>query len=142
VIVFRPLTRDDLTKIVEYEVNKLGKRLQPQGYTLQLDTVAKEFLIEKGYNPEYGARPLRRSIGQYVEDPLSEMLLANTFETPCILTCTRRKGADDKLEDHLFFDSIALPKPEVIPDSRQPRVLRPATTEAKPDGGATATTST
>ncbi|MEI7658483.1 MAG: ATP-dependent Clp protease ATP-binding subunit [Phycisphaerae bacterium] len=112
VIVFRPLTRDDLTRIVDYEVNKVSKRLVQQGYTLELDQVAKDYLIEKGYNPEYGARPLRRSIGQYVEDPLSEMLLSGTFEAPCIIKCTRRNGPDGKPEDHLFFDSMPQPKAE------------------------------
>jgi ATP-dependent Clp protease ATP-binding subunit ClpC len=128
VIVFRPLNREDLTRIVDYEVAKVAKRLTQQGYTLELDAVAKEFLIEKGYNPEYGARPLRRSIGQYVEDPLSEMLLSGTFETPCILKCTRRTGPDGKLEEHLFFDSVPVPKPE--------------TADKKLDGGQPAVTST
>ncbi|MBL9000348.1 MAG: ATP-dependent Clp protease ATP-binding subunit [Phycisphaerae bacterium] len=112
VIVFRPLTRDDLTLIVDYEVAKLAKRLAPQGYTLELDNLSKEFLIEKGYNPEYGARPLRRSIGQFVEDPLSEMLLSGGFEAPCLIKCTRRNGPDGKPEDHLFFDSTPIAKPE------------------------------
>ncbi len=112
VIVFRPLTRDDLTRIVEYEVAKVSKRLAAQGYTLELDALAKEFLIDKGYNPEYGARPLRRSIGTYVEDPMSEMLLSGGFEPPCIIKVTRRNDADGKPEDHLFFDSVPAPKPE------------------------------
>jgi ATP-dependent Clp protease ATP-binding subunit ClpC len=120
VIVFRPLTKDDLTRIIEYEVAKLSKRLAQQQYTIELDPLAKEFLIEKGYNPEYGARPLRRSIGTYVEDPLSEMLLAGTFEPPCKITCTRRTDADGKLEEHLFFDSVPTPKPEVPPTPAPP----------------------
>jgi len=126
VIVFRPLNRDDLTRIVDYEVAKVAKRLTQQGYQLELDQVAKEYLIDKGYNPEYGARPLRRSIGQFVEDPLSEMLLGGTFEAPCIIKCTRRNGPDGKPEDHLFFDSIPQPKPE---------------TAGKTDGGQTAAAS-
>jgi ATP-dependent Clp protease ATP-binding subunit ClpC len=128
VIVFRPLTRDDLTKIVDYEVAKLAKRLAPQGFTLELDQLAKEYLIDKGYNPEYGARPLRRSIGQYVEDPLSEMLLSGTFEAPCIVKCTRRDGPDGKPEDHLFFDSTPLPKPEAPAVEKKPDTSKSATT--------------
>ncbi|MBX3409565.1 MAG: ATP-dependent Clp protease ATP-binding subunit [Phycisphaeraceae bacterium] len=112
VIVFRPLNRDDLTRIVEYEVAKVSKRLAAQGYTLELDPLAKEFLIDKGYNPEYGARPLRRSIGTYVEDPMSEMLLSGGFEAPCIIKVTRRNGPDGKPEEHLFFDSVPTPRPE------------------------------
>ncbi|MHC4835006.1 MAG: ATP-dependent Clp protease ATP-binding subunit, partial [Planctomycetota bacterium] len=60
-VVFRPLTRDDLTQIVEYELNKVFKRLLEHGLHLELEDAAKEFLIDKGYNPEFGARPLRRA---------------------------------------------------------------------------------
>lgn len=76
IIVFKPLTREDLVLIIEYEVGKVSKRLQEQGIHLTLEQSAKDFLIEKGYNPDFGARPLRRAIGTYVEDPLSEMLLS------------------------------------------------------------------
>jgi ATP-dependent Clp protease ATP-binding subunit ClpC len=112
IIVFKPLTREDLTSIVDYETGKLAKRLKANGYTLVLDTPAKEFLIDKGYNPEYGARPLRRSIGTYVEDPLSEMLLQGTFEAPCTINVTRRKDAEGKDEDHLYFTSAPAPAGE------------------------------
>jgi ATP-dependent Clp protease ATP-binding subunit ClpC len=76
VIVFSPLTRDDLVQIVEYEVHKVAQRLKEQGFEVELTQAAKDFLIEKGYNPDYGARPLRRAIGTYIEDPLAEKLLA------------------------------------------------------------------
>jgi ATP-dependent Clp protease ATP-binding subunit ClpC len=112
VIVFKPLTRLDLTSIIDYESSKLAKRLKANGYTLVLDAVAKEFLIDKGYNPEYGARPLRRALGTYVEDPLSEMLLQGSFEAPCTINVTRRKDKDGKDEDHLFFDSAPAPAGE------------------------------
>ncbi|HYE61664.1 MAG TPA: ATP-dependent Clp protease ATP-binding subunit [Phycisphaerales bacterium] len=121
IVVFRPLTRDDLTRIVDYEVGKLAKRLKANGYTLETDQAAKDFLIERGYNPEYGARPLRRSIGQYVEDPLSEMLLQGSFEAPSTITVTRRKDADGKDEDHLFFDAKSTPGAEpAAPDKGKP----------------------
>jgi len=78
-IVFHPLTKDDLTHIVELELNKVFKRLTEHGVTLELTDGAKDFLIEKGYNSEYGARPLRRAIEHYIEDPLSESLLRGEF---------------------------------------------------------------
>jgi ATP-dependent Clp protease ATP-binding subunit ClpC len=80
VIVFKPLTRNDLTTIVEYELNKVFKRLTEHGLKLELTEPAKEFLIEKGYNPEFGARPLRRAIEHYIEDPISEALLRGEFK--------------------------------------------------------------
>ena len=80
VIVFRPLNRDDLVTIVEYEINKLRTRVSEQGWVLDLDQPARDFLIEKGYNPDYGARPLRRAISTYMEDPLSEAMLTGEFQ--------------------------------------------------------------
>ncbi|MGE3107610.1 MAG: ATP-dependent Clp protease ATP-binding subunit [Phycisphaerales bacterium] len=110
VIVFRPLTKDDLVNIVEYETGKVMKRLTQQGMTLELDQKAKDFLIDKGYNPDYGARPLRRAIGQYVEDPLSEMLLQGDFKPPCKILVTRKPETQpdgtEKEADHLFFQQI------------------------------------
>ena len=78
-IVFKALTRDDLVTIVEYELKKVFKRLTEHGLKLELSEQAKEFLIDKGYNPEFGARPLRRAIEHYIEDPLSEAVLAGKF---------------------------------------------------------------
>jgi len=111
IIVFRPLNKDDLTKIVEFEVGKVAKRIAGQGYTLALDQAAKDFLIDKGYNPEYGARPLRRAIGTYVEDPLSENLLTKDLHPGCVISVSRRKDADGKDEEHLFFDFTNPPAP-------------------------------
>ncbi len=112
IIIFRPLNKADITLIVDYEVAKVSKRLAQQGYTIELDAAAKELIIDRGYNPEFGARPLRRAVGQLIEDPLSEMLLSGTFEPPCIIKVTRRNDSDGKPEDHLYFDSApAAPAP-------------------------------
>jgi len=80
IIVFRSLTREDLSKIVHIEVDKVGKRLAAKQLALRLDESATEFLIEKGYDPAYGARPLRRAVERYLEDPLAEDLLRGTFK--------------------------------------------------------------
>jgi len=79
-IVFKALTRQDLQIIVDYELAKVFKRLTEHGFRLELSEQAKEFLIDKGYNPEFGARPLRRAIEHYIEDPLSEALLQGEFK--------------------------------------------------------------
>ncbi len=115
IIVFRPLTKEDLTRIIDYEVGKVAKRLASQSFTLELDAAAKEFLIEKGYNPDYGARPLRRSIGTYIEDPLSEMLLTGDVKAPARILVSRRAGADGKLDEHLFFDHQSAQTPASTP---------------------------
>jgi len=80
VIVFKALTRLDLQTIVDFELAKVFKRLTEHGLKLELAEQAKEFLIDKGYNPEFGARPLRRAIEHYIEDPLSEFVLAGKFK--------------------------------------------------------------
>ncbi len=79
-IVFKALTREDLKSIVDFELSKVFKRLVEHGLKLELTDQAKEFLIDKGYNPEFGARPLRRAIEHYIEDPLSESVLSGKFE--------------------------------------------------------------
>jgi len=113
VIVFKPLTKDDLTHIVEFEVAKVAERLKMQGFTLQLDQSAKEFLIEKGYNPDFGARPLRRAIGTYIEDPLSELLLSGDLHEKNVINATRI-GTDEELK---FVNSFVENDDEVISDT-------------------------
>jgi ATP-dependent Clp protease ATP-binding subunit ClpC len=101
VVVFRPLTKDDLVNIVDLEVHKVGERVKQQGITLELDQRAKDFLIDKGYNPDFGARPLRRAVGQYLEDALSELLLSGELRTGGKVTVTRKADAEGKDLDHL-----------------------------------------
>ena len=102
-IVFQSLTREDLKTIVEYELNKVFKRLIEHGLHLDLAQAAKEFLIEKGYNPEFGARPLRRAIEHYIEDPLSESLLRGEFKDKKVIKIT---VLDD---EHLKFEGVKAP---------------------------------
>ncbi len=75
IIFFRPLAKDDLIKIVEIEIVKFAKRLEERKIVLEFTPDAKTLLIEKGYDEKYGARPLRRAIEHYLEDPLAEALL-------------------------------------------------------------------
>jgi ATP-dependent Clp protease ATP-binding subunit ClpC len=75
IIVFHQLTKPDLMKIVELEVAKVLKRVKAKNVHIELSDSAKEFLIEKGYDPMYGARPMRRAVEKYLEDPLAEELL-------------------------------------------------------------------
>lgn len=75
VVIFRALDKNLLLNVINIEVEKLQKRLAKKNITLVLSKEAKEFLVDKGYQPEMGARPLRRSIEQYLEDPLAEVVL-------------------------------------------------------------------
>jgi ATP-dependent Clp protease ATP-binding subunit ClpC len=80
VIVFRSLSKEDIKKIVDIEINKVAKRLEEHNITLNATTAARELLAELGYDPDMGARPLRRVIQQKVEDVLSDALLAGEFD--------------------------------------------------------------
>jgi len=75
IVFFRPLDKNDLVKIVEIEITKFAKRLVERKITLEFTAEAKSLLIDKGYDEKYGARPLRRAVEHYVEDPLAEALL-------------------------------------------------------------------
>ena len=79
-IVFRHLDKPELNKIVDLEVHKIIERLQEQEIELVLDDSAKDLLIEKGYDPANGARPMRRAVEKYIEDPMSEEILKETFK--------------------------------------------------------------
>jgi ATP-dependent Clp protease ATP-binding subunit ClpC len=127
VIVFHALTKDDLTTIVEYELNKVFKRLTKQGYRLEVAAAAKEFLIEKGYSSEFGARPLRRAIERYIEDPLSENILRGQFKGKNVIKIEVQD------EDHLRFEGLSgeKPKAESAPASV---TTSPEKKEPQPEG--------
>lgn len=80
-VIFKPLNQEALYNIVEIEMRKLSERLKKKEITFQMTEKAKEFLVTKGYQPEMGARPLRRAIEQYLEDPLSERILKHPHES-------------------------------------------------------------
>ena len=87
IVFFRPLDKNDLIKIVELETANFAKRLSDRKITLEFTAEAKELLIEKGYDEKYGARPLRRAVEHYLEDPLAEALLRGEVKDgePCLV---------------------------------------------------------
>jgi ATP-dependent Clp protease ATP-binding subunit ClpC len=80
IIVFHMLERKDLIKIVNLEVTKVVERVRSKDIHVQLDSTAVEFLIDKGYDPDYGARPMRRAVEKFLEDPLAEELLRGNIK--------------------------------------------------------------
>src|SRR5271154_2878714 len=80
VIIFRHLTVDDLKEVVDLELQKVRERLSDRGLKLRLSDEAREFIIDKGGDTDYGGRTLRQSVSTYIEDPLSEELLRGVFE--------------------------------------------------------------
>ena len=80
IIVFHSLQKSDLEQIVDLEVKKVVDRLKAKDITMVLESDAKEFLIIKGYDPQYGARPMRRAVERYLEDPVAEEILRGSYE--------------------------------------------------------------
>ncbi|MDG2476461.1 MAG: ATP-dependent Clp protease ATP-binding subunit [Phycisphaerales bacterium] len=111
-VVFRPLVKDDLYHIIDMELAKVCDRLRYKKMDMELGEKAKDFLIEKGYNPDFGARPLRRAISTYIEDALAESLLAGEYGAGQMIKVTHNEG-----DDHLTFRSEPLPEDEATADS-------------------------
>src|SRR5216683_2910406 len=92
IIVFRALEKPDLLRIVDLEVAKVKARLKMKEIEIVLDTPAHEFVIEKGYDPTYGARPMRRAVERYLEDPLAEELLKGTVKSGDLVQVSVSEG--------------------------------------------------
>jgi ATP-dependent Clp protease ATP-binding subunit ClpB len=80
IILFHRLKRENMGSIVDIQMKRLAKLLEERKITIALDAKARDWLAEKGYDPAYGARPLKRAIQKAVQDPLAEMILAGTIK--------------------------------------------------------------
>ncbi|MFN3191736.1 MAG: ATP-dependent Clp protease ATP-binding subunit [Aureliella sp.] len=96
-IIFRHLKKEDLKKVIDFELSKVRERLLDRGYELELTDDSKEFLIEKGANLDYGARPLRRALEQRIEDPLAEEILRGKFEGVNTIVVDVVRDDEDKI---------------------------------------------
>ena len=104
-IIFRHLEKKDLKQVIDLELSKIRERLMERGYELELTSDAKEFLIKKGTNLDYGARPLRRALENYVEDPLSEELLRDSFAGKNKIMIDVARNEEGKMK-HLKFEGV------------------------------------
>ena len=109
IIVFHSLGREELQTIIDIEVRYVQERMLARGIRLILTDIAKDFLIEKGYNPDFGARPLRRAIEQFIEDPLAEEVLRGNLQG-------KNELLVDVLGSDLHFETTALPDDEPEPE--------------------------
>jgi len=91
IIVFHSLTREHLTEIVDLEIDKVTERLRDREISIKLTKKATEFLIDKGYDPAYGARPLRRAIEKHLEDAIAEELIRGNIKTGSTVTVDCKK---------------------------------------------------
>ena len=94
VLTFRPLEKDDIYKIIDILSDELFNRIRTLGYNLELSKGAKDFITEKGFDPKFGARPLKRSIQKYIEDPLAEEILGVEHKTGSTIKIKMNKSRD------------------------------------------------
>jgi len=107
IIVFRSLTKPDLLEILDLEVSKVMDRLKSKNIELILDQPSKDLLVEKGYDPNYGARPMRRGVERFLEDPLAEEILKGSLHPNEPVTVTVQDGK-------LVFQQKASAAPEAL----------------------------
>jgi len=119
-VVFRMLEKPDLERIVDLEIDKLLKRLSEKEVSLELGAAARDLLIEKGYDPKYGARPMRRAVERHLEDPLAEALLRGDIKPGDHVVVTRRENTEE-----LLFDSRRATPAEADPEPAAQSASRP-----------------
>jgi len=95
VIVFRPLEKSDLFRIIDIEIAEVQARLSDQKVILSLNQEAKEFLTEKGFDPVFGARPLKRTIQRYIEDPLAEEIIGSRIKEGSTVRIGKKKDREE-----------------------------------------------
>ncbi|MEM8484559.1 MAG: ATP-dependent Clp protease ATP-binding subunit [Bacteroidota bacterium] len=109
VIVFHSLEKEHIHQIIDLMANDLFARARGVGIEVELTQSAKDFLVEKGYDPKFGARPLRRAIQKYIEDPMAEAILGNNLASGDTINITH-DGKDETQELHIETVKAAPPK--------------------------------
>jgi len=92
IVIFHPLTREDLAEIVDIQLQRVFDLLAERGYTMEVSEAAREYLVEVGYDPDFGARPLKRAIQRELQDPLALQILSGEFHQGDLIQVDR--GAD------------------------------------------------
>lgn len=95
VVIFNSLDQKDIFKIIDITLKDLYNRLDGMGYKLKLNKKAKEFVAEKGFDPQFGARPLHRAIQKYIEDPLAEFILNSNPPEGSVMNAVLNKAGDE-----------------------------------------------
>ena len=95
VVVFNALTQKDIFEIIDIELKGLFDRILNLGYEIKLSTAAKEFIAEKGYDIQFGARPLKRAIQKYLEDPMAEVIIKSKLKEGDILQVGFNKSKEE-----------------------------------------------
>ncbi|WP_420454831.1 ATP-dependent Clp protease ATP-binding subunit [Rubrivirga sp.] len=124
VIVFHPLEKSHILEIIDVMQTDLFARVEDLGIEIELSDAAKEFLVEKGFDPQFGARPLRRAIQKYVEDPMAESILTNDLQEGAKISVDHTAGEDELSFKTKKAKKKATPKDEA---TEEPEPEAPAT---------------
>ena len=91
-IIFNALSKEDIRKILGLQMKRIHKLLANRDLTLEIDKCAEDFLVEAGYQPEFGARPIKKAIIDYIQEPLSTLLLSENYPEGAVITATYKEG--------------------------------------------------
>ena len=125
VIVFHKLTKEEITTIVDLVLRRLREQMGEHEVAIELTNEAKELLVEKGYDPAMGARPLRRAIQRYIEDPLADFVLGRSLEPGSTILVGRKTQVE---EGETAVDLVVVP-----PDVTAEKVTVPPDEPAEPE---------
>jgi ATP-dependent Clp protease ATP-binding subunit ClpC len=114
-IIFNPLSRTDLQRIINLQLSDVLTRLRDRGISVELDQKAADYLIDQGFSEDYGARPLRRAIERHIEDPLAEQLLRSEGKSSFVIRVTTSEDGKE-----LFFDQEETPIPDPGASDEEP----------------------
>ena len=92
VVIFDSLEREDIHKIIDIELNYLFKRIKGLGFTMNVTEKAKDYIVEKGWDEQFGARPLKRAIQKYIEDPLAEEIIKTKLTEGDVISVDYKEG--------------------------------------------------
>ena len=121
VIVFHKLTREEIMLIVDLLMKRLEDQMGEHDAEIELTPEAKELLVEKGYDPTMGARPLRRAIQRFIEDPLADFVLGRTIEPGSTILVNRKPDTDDEVAIDIIPGAPPAPEEKVTVPPEEPR---------------------
>ncbi|MDG1148515.1 MAG: AAA family ATPase, partial [Crocinitomicaceae bacterium] len=110
-IMFNALSREDIHKIIDIELSKLYGRISDLGYSIEMTDAAKDFLVEKGYDEKFGARPLKRAIQKYIEDPLAEEIVKSRLKEGDSIKIDMKEGLSELI--------VGIKKPRKKPSEKK-----------------------
>lgn len=116
-VIFRKLNKEHIKQIVEIELDKLRIRVKEKGYRIRISSKVKEFLVERGYDEKYGARPLRRAVEQHIEDTLAEAILADEVSSSTNDLLVAKIKNKNEIYFELTFDANT-PTPSPVPANK------------------------